>query len=388
MHNYPQVIHKLLKPSLIGIFIAIAFAACSSKDIPTDAMPIESNNRLSESETPLESSLASNPQQSEESLEEELSLRRYPPAPDLPPAPDAVRIAVISDINSSYGTIGYSPIVKAAVNDILRRQTHIVVSPGDLVAGQKAGLPYAQMWRAFHYEIGDVFFDNNIEFIMAPGNHDASGYPQHEAERRAYRDAFQDRLPRAELLKGSHFPFYYGVLTHDILIIALDITRPLRDDDPQLTWLEEALENARHARATLVLGHLPLAPINMRQFFDTAGSERLLSILQKTPRAIYISGHHHIFYPGHIGELRTIASPALGSGPRSLFGSMPVNGYVQITLHPDSPPTVTALVAPNFKRMIDLQKLPKQILQTQREDIGMAEYILENLDRSVRPSTL
>ena len=42
---------------------------------------------------------------------------RYPPAPELPPAPDAIRIAVISDINASYGTIGYSPTVRAAVDD-------------------------------------------------------------------------------------------------------------------------------------------------------------------------------------------------------------------------------------------------------------------------------
>lgn len=308
---------------------------------------------------------------------------RYPPAPELPPAPDAIRIAVISDINASYGTIGYAPTVRAAVDDIIRRQVHIVVSPGDLVAGQKPNLPYDAMWRAFHYQIGDVFFDNNIDFIMAPGNHDASAYPQHATERDAYARAFQNRQPRATMLPGSAFPFYYAVTTRDILIIALDITRPIRDDDPQLDWLQTTLTQAKSARATLVLGHLPLSPINFNQFFEIASSPRLRQLLQAAPRTIYISGHHHIYYPGHIGELRTISAPALGSGPRSLFGAPPTNAYALITIPPSAPPTVTALVAPNFKRMIDHKSLPTRILQTEREDIGIAEFIIESLDNSV-----
>ena len=50
---------------------------------------------------------------------------------------------------------------------------------------------------------------------------------------------------------------------------------------------------------------------------------------------------------------------------------------------PPAPPTVTALVAPNFKRMIDHKSLPTRILQTEREDIGIAEFIIESLDNSV-----
>ena len=132
---------------------------------------------------------------------------RYLPVPDLPPAPDTIRIAVISDINGSYGSVGYSPIVKNAVSDIIERKVDFVVSPGDLVAGQKQGLNYDAMWKGFHYEVGDVLFDNDLEFIFAPGNHDASAYPGHEPERAAYIRAFEKRQPRAPLLMGSQFPF-------------------------------------------------------------------------------------------------------------------------------------------------------------------------------------
>ena len=166
----------------------------------------------------------------------------YPPAPDLPPAPDTIRIAVISDVNGSYGSTTYLPTVHAAIQDIIRRKANIVISPGDLVAGQKPGLDYADMWRAFHFNIADVFFDNDIEFVWAPGNHDASAYPGFEQEREAYRLAWEARRPKAELLPGSHYPFYYAVIIRDILIVSLDITRPFSVDAAQLDWLETSIK--------------------------------------------------------------------------------------------------------------------------------------------------
>ncbi len=374
-----------MNPRITPILLTIPLLLTSCTPTPDDAnrgdsrsAPVADQADQADQAASKQADQAASKQASPSSIDD-----RYPPAPELPPAPDAIRIAVISDINASYGTIGYSPTVRAAVDDIIRRQVHIVVSPGDLVAGQKPNLPYDAMWRAFHYQIGDVFFDNNIDFIMAPGNHDASAYPQHATERDAYARAFQNRQPRATMLPGGAFPFYYAVTTRDILIIALDITRPIRDDDPQLDWLQTTLTQAKSARATLVLGHLPLSPINFNQFFEIASSPRLRQLLQAAPRTIYISGHHHIYYPGHIGELRTISAPALGSGPRSLFGAPPTNAYALITIPPSAPPTVTALVAPNFKRMIDHKSLPTRILQTEREDIGIAEFIIESLDNSV-----
>ena len=311
----------------------------------------------------------------------------YPPAPELPPAPDTIKIAVISDINSSYGTVGYMPQVKAAVQDIVTRGYDFVISPGDLVAGQKNGLDYDAMWKAFHYQVDDVFFDNNLEFIFAPGNHDASAFAQFEPERAAFAHAFENRRPREPLYAGSQFPFYYGLTLRDIRIIVLDITRPISNRDPQLDWLENILQSPQKPRATIVLGHLPLAPINLAQFWDIAGSSRLLEILQKSPNTLYISGHHHAYYPGHIGNLRTIACPALGVNPRKLMGQPAVGGYLQIVIPPEAPPRVYALIGPDFKRMIDNKALPQNISKMQREDLGMADYTVDMLDDQAQLKT-
>ena len=354
-----------MKKWLSVIFLSFCLSACQSgKEQPATESDIDATTAATENTPPQNSS----------------EISEYPPAPDLPPAPDTLKIAVISDINGSYGTIGYSPTVKAAVKDIIQGGYDFVVSPGDLVAGQKPGLDYDAMWKAFHYEIDDVFFDNNLEFIFAPGNHDASAYSQHAPERVHYEAAFKSRKPKADLIDGSHFPFYYGVVIRDVRVIALDITRPINNEDPQIDWLESVLSNDYQPRTTIVLGHLPLTPINPMQFWETAGSTRLVDILKKSPNTIYISGHHHIFYPGHIGELRTIASPALGSGPKSLIGTTPLAGYLQIVIPPQAPPRVYGLVAPDFKRMTNISLLPKVLFRLEREDVGMAEYIMEMLD--------
>ena len=240
------------------------------------------------------------------------------------------------------------------------------------------------MWKGFHYQVGDVFFDNYIEFIMAPGNHDASGYSQYIEERHAMMRAFESRKPKAPLLEGSHYPFYSAVIIRDILVIALDITRPIQDNDPQLEWLSVILQNHASSRANIVLGHLPLFPIDFGSFWEVASSRKLLEILKNAPSpTLYFSGHHHIFYPAHVGELRLIACPALGADPRSMSGGKGMGGYVMIEIPPQSPPKISALIAPDFTRTMDIQSLPVRRLMLEREDIGMAEYIMEMLDDSI-----
>ena len=307
----------------------------------------------------------------------------YPPAPGLPPAKDTIRIAVISDINGSYGSTYYSPNVHAAIRDIIRRKADIVLCAGDMVAGQKKGLNYKAMWQAFHYAVDDVFFDQGIDFVFAPGNHDASSYAGFEPERAAYAQAWESRKPRSPMIHGGSYPFWYGVLYRDILILTLDVTRPYALGDDQLDWLEASLRHYANARHKIVMGHLPIDPIRTAQFYDVVGSQRFLDILQAQKVDFYISGHHHVYYPGHIDELRTIAAPALGANPRAFSrANLPRNAYVWIELPPEGPAKVEAFVAPDYRDTVDIKQLPTRIFQTDREDLGMANYIMELMDRA------
>ncbi len=360
--------------SLLAVWLMMSLASCQSKKQDEGSQP--ETSVAVEQPTPvpvLEAEPAPAPDEP-----------YYPPAPDLPPAPDVIRIAVISDVNNSYGSTTYLPTVNTAVQDIIRRKANIVLSPGDLIAGQKPGLDYAAMWRAFHFNIGDVFFDNDIEFIWAPGNHDCSAYEGFENERVECRKAWASRLPKAELLPGSDFPFHYAVIIRDILIVALDATRPFAMGESQLDWLESTLRAHKDVRASIVLGHMPLEPVRYAQYWEVAGSPRLIQILKDEGVTFYISGHHHVFYPGHLGELRTIFMPALGANPRTFSNQdNPRGGYVMIDIPSEGPATVQALVSPDFTRMIDIKSLPVNLIKIEREDLGMANYIIELLDRQL-----
>ena len=45
------------------------------------------------------------------------------------------------------------------------------------------------------------------------------------------------------------------------------------------------------------------------------------SLLEQHQVHTYISGHHHVYYPGKLGDLELLHAGALGQGARQLIGS-------------------------------------------------------------------
>ena len=68
---------------------------------------------------------------------------------------EPLEIVVISDLNGPYGQIGLNPRVRVAVARIIECKPDLVISTGDMVAGQQ---PYPKlddqalhnMWTEFH----------------------------------------------------------------------------------------------------------------------------------------------------------------------------------------------------------------------------------------------
>ena len=52
-----------------------------------------------------------------------------------------LRVAVISDINGRYGATAYHPRVAVAMQRIIALEPDLVISTGDMVAGQRARQP-------------------------------------------------------------------------------------------------------------------------------------------------------------------------------------------------------------------------------------------------------
>ena len=64
----------------------------------------------------------------------------------------ALRIGLISDLNSSYGSTRYIPQVNQGLQQLLKLDPALLVCAGDMVAGQKHGLSNSRldaMWDSF-----------------------------------------------------------------------------------------------------------------------------------------------------------------------------------------------------------------------------------------------
>ena len=252
----------------------------------------------------------------------------------LPPRKD-FRAAIISDLNSQYGSTEYEPEVDMAIALIPQWQPDLVLCGGDMVAGQKTTLTKSEieaMWTAFDRHVAAPLRSYNLPFAFTIGNHDGSGAIRNQSlifkrERdlaKAYWQMHQQQL-ELKFVDRANFPFYYSFQINGIFFLVWDASTQ-NISSRQLDWVQQALNSpaARHATAKIALGHLPLYPIAAAK--DKPGeyladAEGLRSLLEQNQMLVYISGHHHAYYPGKIGELQLLHAGALGQGARQLIDS-------------------------------------------------------------------
>jgi predicted MPP superfamily phosphohydrolase len=245
------------------------------------------------------------------------------------------RIVVISDLNSQYGSTQYEPEVDQAIALINQWQPDLVLCGGDMIAGQKASLTKLQieaMWQAFDRHIALPLRQNKVPFGFTIGNHDGSGTSKNkasifEAERKlahAYWHQKQHRLG-LNFVDRANFPFHYSFKQNDIFFLVWDAsTQDI--SKPQLAWVKQALASpiAQNATARIAIGHLPLYPVATAKNKPgeyLANGPQLRSLLEQNQVQVYISGHHHAYYPGKKSKLELLHAGALGQGERQLIGS-------------------------------------------------------------------
>lgn len=279
---------------------------------------------------------------------------------------EPLRIAVISDMNGSYGSTSYGQAVTAAIAGILARHPDLVISTGDMVAGQQASpklttAELARMWSSFHDTVSDPLARAGIPFLVTPGNHDASAYPGFEAERAAYAAAFSDRRPDIDLIDADGWPFRIAASLQGVLLVGMDATTsgPLAEEE--VAWLRQVL--AAHApghRAVILFGHLPLMPISQGRERDILADPSLFALAEAAGVTLWLSGHQHAFYSGSAGSILFVAQGALGDGPRKLMGQASIGPrtLTWIEIADDGSITVSALAAPDFVAPVPVAGLP------------------------------
>ena len=243
-------------------------------------------------------------------------------------------LAIIADLNGRYGSTAYHKRVAAAVQSIISQRPALVVIAGDMIAGQ-AMPPLAEaaidaMWQSFDSTVYRPLKEAGIPVAAAPGNHDASAYAAFSAERTAYERYWSARPPADSFSEGSRFPWYFGLDLEAVSLTFLDVTTTAELDSVQWEFLQQRREQARARQAKLVVvTHLPLHPIarsRETEIFSLPGSS--------LPGEIWVSGHHHAYYPGVTSNgAYHLAVPALGGNSRKWIGSSSTSPFGYVSLH-------------------------------------------------------
>jgi len=322
---------------------------------------------------------------------------RWPPAwllllalfPLLAGAGQTLRVAVISDLNGAYGSTRYETTVDDAVSRILALKPDLVISTGDMVGGQRrphlTRSEVERMWQAFHAHVSEPLQAAGIPLAVTPGNHDASAYDGFNLERAIYGEQWRQRRPAVRFLDDTGYPYYHAFSLGDILFISLDATVVGHLPNQQMAWLRQLL--ARHGPAyqrRVVFSHLPLWPFARGREREDIGDPELQSLLEQAGVELYLSGHHHAFYPGVSGGIAFVGQACLGAGPRRLIGTQnrSARGFTLLEFTAEGV-QVAAYQAPQFQTLVDWSSLPARI----RSDA--AELLRADLAQGVivRPAT-
>ena len=238
-----------------------------------------------------------------------------------------LKILLISDLNDSYGSVGYSKEVHDVVKRVKDIQPDIILCGGDMVAGQKASLTASRldsMWLAFDQSVLTPINQLGIPFGFTMGNHDAS--PGYLLDRAAASSFWKMNRHKANLtyVDDTHFPYYFSYIKNNVFFISWDASSSVISAEVK-SWMKEQLatSTATKSRARIVLGHLPLYAIvaaKNKKGEVLNDADETLDFLKQNNVDMYISGHQHAYYPATKEQITLLHAGCLGGGPREILG--------------------------------------------------------------------
>lgn len=298
---------------------------------------------------------------------------------------EPLRVAVISDLNGSYGSTEYESTVDGAVRRIVEMKPDLVISTGDMVAGQRR--PHLSrnqveaMWHSFHAQVSEPLAKAGIPLAVTPGNHDGSAYHGFEHERQVYGEQWSARKPPVAFVDDAHYPYYYAFTAGDALFISLDATTLGELAPEQMSWLQGLL--ARHGDRygqRIVFSHVPLWPFTQGREREFIGDPRLEQLLKDARVDLYLTGHHHAFYPGHKDGIHLVSQSCAGAGPRRLIGSDQRSPRAITLIEIDGEQLrLAALKEPDFTKPVDWRTLPERI-RSQAAELIRADLVTDRLE--------
>jgi 3',5'-cyclic AMP phosphodiesterase CpdA len=247
------------------------------------------------------------------------------------------------------------------VDAILADPPDLVLSTGDMVAGQRDGLDYAAMWSAFHATVSDRLDAAGIPFAVTPGNHDASAYSGYAEERDAFEATWSDRRPDVMFVDDADYPFRYAFTVGDALFVSLDDTLVGALSAEQSAWLDVVLDT--QAAVRVVFGHVPLYPFAEGRETEALFDDDLEQLLVDHDVTVFVSGHHHAYFPGRRGPLRLVGTSCLGDSARNLIGtdSASPRSVLRFTIADGALVDLDAYAGDRFDAPIERASLPAAV---------------------------
>jgi predicted phosphodiesterase len=239
----------------------------------------------------------------------------------------SVKIAVISDLIGSYGSVEYGAEVTAVIKKMEMIKPDIILCAGDMVAGQKATLTEQNikaMWQGFKQTVLTPVQELNIPFGFTLGNHDAS--PSYLTDRAMAKQFWRENVQATGLqfIDSMHYPYYFSYILSNIFFISWDAAAA-KIPAEVYEWMNKQLagNTAREAKLRILLGHLPLYPIvehKNKTGEVNANADSALSFFKNNGIDLYISGHQHAYYPAKKNGVRLLNAGCIGSGERKIMG--------------------------------------------------------------------
>lgn len=239
-----------------------------------------------------------------------------------------LKICVISDLNSSYGSTTYPGEVSLVISQLPGIDADIILCAGDMVAGQKASLTdqnILDMWAGFKSTVLDPISKLGIPFGFTVGNHDAS--PSFVKDRKISSDFWKTNRKATNLtfVDSTNYPFYYSYIKNNVFMISWDAAGA--EIKPEVYhWMKAQLNGkvAKRARLRILIGHLPLYAIvesKNKPGEVNSNPEGALKFFKSYGLDLYISGHQHAYYPAEMQGIGFLNMGAIGDGPRKLISS-------------------------------------------------------------------
>lgn len=288
------------------------------------------------------------------------------------PKAKTIKIAVISDLNSGYGSTVYHPDVAATLKALDSIKPDLILCGGDMVAGQKASLSKAQlqaMWSSFDNSVLKPIQQLKVPFGFTVGNHDAA--PHYQQDRETAQEFWNTKRTtlRLKYVDDTHFPFYFSYQQNGIFLISWDAAGA-KVNQEVFDWMEKQLQSkaAKKAKLRVLLGHLPLYAIvasKNKAGEVLADNEKTTIFFKKNGIDLYISGHQHAYYPASEQQLRLLNAGCIGEGPRPLLGhdSPATRAYTIIEVPANDPKMFNyKTFIPNTGKQIELSILPDSVI--------------------------